>query len=211
MDVVGFQAPAAGDLRRHRLARSALERGVSQRQVEARTDRQRIQPRGPAEQRAQCGIQGHRVGIEHDPPHRAARLRGRHAVRSRCRAHRIDMHAQQSPAARTPGLAARQVSTVPVGSRATTCRSSRSRPPMADSSQCSNAATRSPAAGCRCRCAGAIQPPALPAQHAQLGDVRLALRASGWRRPATDPARSGDSGRSGSRQLTGRPRSRSAG
>ena len=37
--------------------------------------------------------------------------------------------------------AARQVSTVPAGSRATTCRSSRSRPPMVDSSQYSNAAT----------------------------------------------------------------------
>ena len=113
-------------------------------------------------------------------PARSARSPGRVAAASR--------HARRAaPAARTPGLRRpRQVSTVPAG-RATTCRSSRSRPPMADSSQYSNAATPIASSRVPMPLRRGDPPPALLAQHAQFGDARLALRAGGVGRQRIQP------------------------
>ena len=94
-DAVGLQRQRRGDVRQHVGPGRQLERLVAARQVERGTsDVQRVQAQALAEQRADRRIEDDGVGIEHDPAHRAAGLRGRHAIGVALARHR-EMHAAQ--------------------------------------------------------------------------------------------------------------------
>ena len=186
-DRARLQRQRRRDVRQHVGPLRQFERLVAARQVQGRAAHvQRVQAQALAQQRADRRIDHHRVRIEHDPAHRAARGLRRHAVGIALARHG-EMHAVQGhrPGGRTFRAFPRQFA---AGGQARddlpqqrVAAADRHQQPVQQQRGGDDQRERAEAAA---QCDLALP---LLAQGAQLGDVRLALRVGRVRRQRIEP------------------------